>query len=276
MNTDYQRIALAIRYLRENTAGQPKLDSVAASVNLSPSHFQRLFTRWAGISPKQYLQFLTVEYTKQLLQSCSSLDISLRAGLSSTSRLHEHYVKVTAMTPAQYRAAGQGIQITYGFTDSPFGVACLAQSHYGICALAFSDEKQNEFRESLKKHWSHAVLVHDDKTISSVVESIFSRKPKQPFSVAPMGTNFQIQVWNALLNITPGQLGTYKKIAEFIGQPQASRAVARAIAINPIAYLIPCHRVLRSDGTLSGYRWGPIRKQAIIAYEAARTNHLEK
>ena len=273
MNTDYQRIARAIEYLRENVTGQPKLETVAAAVNLSPSHFQRLFTRWAGVSPKQYLQFLTVEYTKQILRSVSTLDATLQAGLSSTSRLHEHYIKIAAMTPAQYRSAGKDLEINYGQADSPFGPVCLATSQHGICSLAFIDNRDDATESALKKQWPQSRLVRNDHGVASIVKKIFSYETKHTFLLAPMGTNFQIQVWNALLNIPPGQLCTYKRIAEYIGQPRASRAAARAIAANPIACLIPCHRVLRSDGNTGGYHWGPVRKQAIIAYEAAQKHN---
>ncbi len=270
MSKDYQRVAQAIQYLRRNVEEQPKLAVVAAEIGLSPAHFQRLFKRWAGVSPKKYLQYLTVEYSKQVLNSASQLDASLHAGLSSTSRLHEHYINVVAMTPAQYRTAGKGLLINYGFAVCPFGLVSLAVTEFGICALSFTDkEDEPEFQKQLSKFWSQANLKRDDRVVNALVNQIFSVNIKHEFVLAPLCSNFQIQVWKALLNISPGQLSTYKRIAEAIGRPTASRAVARAIASNPIAYLIPCHRVLRSDGNLGGYRWGTVRKQAIIAHEAA-------
>jgi AraC family transcriptional regulator of adaptative response/methylated-DNA-[protein]-cysteine methyltransferase len=274
MNRDYQRIAGAIHYLQRHVTEQPALATVAAAVNLSPSHFQRLFKRWAGVSPKQYLQYLTVEYSKQLLHNSSSLETMLHTGLSSTSRLHEHYIRVSAVTPAQYRNAGKDIEITYGIADSPFGMAALAITKYGVCTLQFMDSENKEvFHQSLRQKWKYASLKHDDRIIAALVQDIFSVRKKNVFTLALTASSFQIQVWQALLTIPPGQLSTYKKIAEAIGKPQSSRAVAQALASNPIAYLIPCHRILRSDGSLSGYRWGPVRKQAMIAYEAAQ---LEK
>lgn len=271
MSTDYQRIGRAIAYLQQNVAEQPKLKTVASACGLSPSHFQRVFKRWAGVSPKRYLQFLTVEYCSQKIRSSSTLDVSLHAGLSSTSRLHEHFINMAAVTPGQYRSSGMGVNIIFGFAESPFGIISIAKTENGICALNFSDQQDEpNFKTDLQKQWPHASLARNDKIISAVSRQIFSNNPQNNFVLAPMGSNFQIHVWKALLNIHPGQLATYKQIASAIGQPQASRAVARAIASNPIAYLIPCHRVLRSDGSLSGYRWGTVRKQAMIAREAAQ------
>ncbi len=270
MSYDYQRIAQAIQYLQQHLTEQPKLDEVASVAGLSPAYFQRLFKRWAGVSPKRYLQYLTVEYSNQLLANSSQLDATLNSGLSSTSRLHEHYIKVTAMTPAQYRSAGKELLINYGFTDSPFGVVSLAKTKYGICTLYFSDQcNEHVFYDLLQKQWSQALLKRDDRSVEQVVRQLFTRSAKSKIQLAPTGSNFQIQVWQALLSIPPGQLSTYKRIAAAIGRPTASRAVARAMSSNPVAYLIPCHRVLRADGLLGGYRWGTVRKQAIIAYEAA-------
>ena len=269
MSKDYQRIAQAILYLQQHVTVQPKLDAVASAIGLSAAHFQRLFKRWAGVSPKRYLQYLTVEYSKQILINTNQLDTTLRSGLSSTSRSHEHYIKVTAMTPAQYRSAGKGLVLNYGFADSPFGIVALAKTEYGICLLQFLDQRdESAFYALLQKQWSKAELKRDDQSISQLVQRLFNQDKKSEIQLVPMGSNFQIQVWQALLNIPLGQLSTYKRIAEAIGRPTASRAVAQAISRNPIGYLIPCHRVLRGDGGLGGYRWGTVRKQAIIAHEA--------
>ncbi|MBN1378551.1 MAG: methylated-DNA--[protein]-cysteine S-methyltransferase [Gammaproteobacteria bacterium] len=184
--------------------------------------------------------------------------------------MHEHYIKVSTVTPAQYRNAGKDIEINYGVAESPFGTAGLATTNYGICALEFLESDNiDSFHNSIRRKWKDATFVNRDHDISIIIQKIFSTDKKESFVLTPEGSNFQIQVWRALLNIHSGQLSTYKKIAEFIGKPQASRAVAQAIASNPIAYLIPCHRVVRSDGNLSGYRWGPVRKQAMIDFEAA-------
>lgn len=274
MQTDYQRIETAIRFIREQRESQPRLSDVAAAVNLSPSHFQRLFRRWAGVSPKQYLQFLTVEHAKRMLErDATVLDATLAAGLSSPARLHDHFVTVEAVTPGQYRAGGAGLTLRYGAASCPFGVMLVAASDRGISAASFDEaDSGDEFAAALQTKLPEASLRRDDDLAREIAQGLFADadSTQQPFHLWVRGSNFQIQVWRALLAIPPGEVRTYGQIADEVGRPGASRAVGNAIGANPAAFLIPCHRVIRGDGHYGGYRWGPARKQAILAWESAR------
>ena len=266
---DYRRIERAIQWIRANAGAQPSVEQMAAAVALSPHHFSRLFRRWAGIPPHQYLRTLTMETAKQRLwQSTDLLSLAQDLGLSGTGRLHDLFVQLEAMSPAEYRSRGQGLTIRFGRVDTPFGDAGLALTDRGLCALEFCDGERVEFEKSLCLRWPGALLERDDAKAGGLARRIFTRGPRRvPLHV--QGTNFQIQVWRALLRLPAGSAISYGWLAESIDRPGASRAVGAAVGANPAAFLIPCHRVLRSDGGLGGYRWRPQRKAAMLAWENA-------
>ena len=269
---DYRRIERAILFLDEQFPAQPSLREVAQSVNLSPYHFQRLFKRWAGISPKRFLQFLTLDYAKRALEeSPSVLDAAYAAGLSSPSRLYDLFVAMEAMTPGEFRKKGAGLEIHFGFHPSPFGECLVARTDRGICALFFvlRDNRQ-EALEDLRRRWPEAKLLEAPESAERLVKHIFDgRSHHVPLDIH--GTNFQIKVWQALLKIPPGAVVPYEKVAAGVGKPRATRAVATAIGQNPIAFLIPCHRVIRKVGAIGGYHGGTVRKRAMLAWEAVHT-----
>lgn len=273
LDTDYERISKAIHFLVERTAAQPSLDEVAAHVGLSPFHFQRLFSRWTGVTPKRFLQVLTVERAKTLLrESASLLEVSETVGLSSGSRLYDHFVQLEALTPGEFKRAGSGVTIDYGVHATPFGPAFIAITPRGICRLAFVAEGGVEQQlQELRRHWRHAHLREAPEITGATIPALFGMaKPDRPLSLCVAGTNFQVNVWRALLCIPPGALVSYNQIARAIKQPTAARAVGTAVGANPIAVVIPCHRVIQQSGALGGYRWGEIRKHALHAWEAAR------
>lgn len=273
MNThheDYQRIAQAIAYLQTHFKQQPSLEDLAAHLHLSTFHLQRLFQRWAGISPKRFLQYLTAECAQQRLRAASpTLAVAYDVGLSSTGRLHDLIVNVYAMTPGEYKNGGAGLQVRYGFHASPFGQCLIASTTRGICHLAFVEDQAASLAE-LVTQFPNAQFSEKQDTIASFAQQIFELQAGQ-LALHIKGTNFQIRVWEALLKIPAGALSTYEDIANTIGKPTASRAVGGAIGKNPVGYLIPCHRVIRKSGAISGYRWGSVRKQAILGWEAAQT-----
>ena len=274
LSDDYYRIEQALRYLQANARRQPSLAEVAQGLNLSEYHFQRLFLRWVGISPKRFLQYLTKESAKELLsRSQSLLDVSLAVGLSSPSRLHDLFITCEAVTPGEYKQRGSGLTIRYGFHPTPFGNCLLALTERGLCGLAFADAGQTgALLAELHQRWQQAELVQDAGATAPYAQRIFSLGQSAgeiPLQLYLSGTNFQLQVWQALLRIPPGQLTTYGQVAEVLGRPDASRAVGSAVGDNPIAYLIPCHRVIRKAGELGGYRYGLARKQAILGWEQA-------
>jgi AraC family transcriptional regulator of adaptative response/methylated-DNA-[protein]-cysteine methyltransferase len=286
---DYARVAEAIRYLEDHFREQPSLDDIAASVHLSKYHFQRLFKRWAGVSPTQFMHFLTVDYAKERLVASESVyDTSLDAGLSSAGRLHDLFVTFEAMTPGDYKRLGQGVTIQYGVHDTPFGRCLLASTSKGICALRFvtgpetvnSDPvgpTESAALEELKAEWPRATFVEELESTGEIAAHIFAPeqdKGRRPFHLLLKGTNFQVQVWQALLAIPPGAMVSYQAVAEHIGRPTATRAIAGAVAKNPVGYLIPCHRVINKSGRYHGYRWGPTRKKAILGWEASRRQQL--
>lgn len=270
---DYERIARAIEYLRQHAAEQPDLAAVARHVHLSEFHLQRLFTRWAGVSPKRFLQFLTVEYAKtRLAASRSVLDLAHDAGLSGSGRLHELFVTLEAATPGEVRSGGAGLAIRYGVHASPFGPVLVATTARGICGLHFAEDAKAA-PEQLRSEWPHAELLHGPRATAGIATRVFeplATAPAQPLALLVKGTNFQIQVWRALLALPFGAITAYGEIARRIGQPAAARAVGNAIGANPVAYLIPCHRVLRETGEFGNYRWGDVRKAAMLGWEAAR------
>jgi len=270
---DYARIEQAIHFLEKNFRQQPDLKEVASSIGLSEYHFQRLFSRWAGISPKRFLQFLTVEYAKRLLtESKNLLDVTYESGLSSPGRLHDLFVSCEAMTPGEFKKQAEGLEIIYGFHPSPFGECLLSMTERGICGLDFVPEgKREAVLNELKTEWPKANFTEDPTQTKPVVERIFNPvKDKQALPVVLKGTNFQIKVWQALLKIPSGTVVSYSDIAADIGKPKATRAVANAIARNPVGFVIPCHRVIRKMGKIGEYHWGATRKRAIIAWEASQ------
>lgn len=273
---DYERIEKVINYLAENTFHQPSLDELANYVSLSPHHFQKLFNRWAGLTPKQFLQTLTVEHAKALLdQSASVLDASMDAGLSSPARLHDHFVTLEAMTPGEYKKHGEGISIKYGLVETVFGRAFVAKTNRGICRLNFLQQESgennySELVEAVKADWKNATLVESHDAFSEISGGLFAKNAnRSPIPLHIRGTNFQINVWRALLRIPEGSLSSYQAIANAIDKPKATRAVGTAIGSNPVGYLIPCHRVIRQSGALGGYRWGLARKKAMLVRETA-------
>jgi AraC family transcriptional regulator of adaptative response/methylated-DNA-[protein]-cysteine methyltransferase len=274
LSDDYTRVEQAIRFLDANTQRQPELREIAESVGLSEFHFQKLFTRWVGISPKRFLQFLTKENAKRLLEdSTNLLDAAYEVGLSGPGRLHDLFITCEAVTPGEYKARGEGLTIRYGFHPSPFGECLLATTPRGICSLAFVEKRDRRAAlDELRRQWSKAVLVEDPLVTRPLVRRIFNRDAsslQSSLALLLRGTNFQIKVWEALLCIPPGRVVTYEDIAAFLGKPTASRAVGGAVASNPIPVLIPCHRVIRKVGEFGNYRYGPARKKALLGWEMA-------
>ncbi len=275
LSEDYQRIEQAIRFLEENYRRQPALAEVAAQVGLSEYHFQRLFSRWAGISPKRFIQVLTIDYARQqLAQSETVLDAALEAGLSGPGRLHDLFVTHEAVTPGEFKHKGQGLTIRYGAHPSPFGNCLIGVTERGVAALNFIDGDAERALWEMKRDWPAAKIMHDPQATAPLVQRIFNPQRElqdaTPLPVYLSGTNFQVKVWRALLAIPTGALVSYGTIAQSVGEPRATRAVGTAIGRNSISYLIPCHRVIRSTGVSNNYRWGATRKKAIQAWEAAR------
>jgi AraC family transcriptional regulator of adaptative response/methylated-DNA-[protein]-cysteine methyltransferase len=272
--SDYERVAKAVDFIVAHAGQQPKLEDIAAHVHLSPHHFQRLFSRWAGVTPKRFLQVLTLERAKRLLQDSALplLEVADAVGLSSSSRLYDHFVHIEAVTPAQFRTVGQGLAIRYGVADTPFGAAFVATTPRGVCKVAFPGQADGQPLAELQQDWPAAHFQEDCALAADVAERMFApgRASDRPLSLLVRGTNFQINVWRALLRIPPGRLASYSDIAAAVGKPNAARAVGSAVAANSVAFAIPCHRVIRQDGELGGYRWGTTRKHAIHAWEAAR------
>ncbi len=275
---DYSRIEKAIKFIQEHAEDQPDLDKVAGHLNLSPFHFQRLFKDWSGISPKRFLQYLTVEKAKKLLtESRSVLDTAFETGLSGPSRLHDLFVSVEAVTPGEYKSMGESLRIRYSFQQTPFGECLIALTDRGVCGLSFTGDSSGEIELSiLKDRWKNAVFSEDPAEGRDTAEKIFAgNSGKKDIRILMKGTNFQIKVWTAVLNIPGGYFASYGRIAKEIGCPGASRAVGTALGQNSIGYLIPCHRVFRETGVISGYRWGADRKRAMIVYEASARDGLD-
>jgi len=271
---DYERIAQAIAFMREHHLHQPDLPTIAQYVNLSEYHFQRLFTKWAGISPKRFLQYLTVEYAKsRIAETKNLLDLTLDVGLSSPGRLHDLFVNLEAMSPGEFKTGGAGLQIWYGIHDTPFGKSLIATTARGICNLYFLDAMdENNAIQTLHQEWKKAEIMSDCRVTQEISDRIFNPSALntgKPLVLFVKGTNFQIQIWRGLLKIPFGSMTTYKSLATAINRPTAARAVGNAVGSNPISYLIPCHRVIRESGELGGYRWGIERKTAILGWEAS-------
>jgi len=274
MKSDYQRIAQAIEFINANAKQQPSLENIAAHLHLSPFHFQRLFSQWAGVAPKKYLQILTVDRAKQLLaQSKPLAEVSDSVGLSGSSRLHDHFVQLEAASPGEFKAGGAGMEIRYSVIGGPFGDAFIAVTPRGICKLSFLSNNNIEQQiVDLNAQWPAAKLVNQASETTQMVEALFAGKQtiNGPLSLYVKGTNFQINVWRALLQIEPGCISSYVQVAAAVGKPRAYRAVGTTIGSNQVAFFIPCHRVLQQSGQIGGYLWGETRKHAIHAWESAR------
>lgn len=271
---NYNRIAEAIDYIKENFRSQPNLDEVAKQVHLSPAHFQRLFTEWAGTSPKKFLQYISVEYAKKILkeEQATLWDTSFQTGFSSTSRLHDLFINIEGMTPAEYKNGGNNLHINYSFAESPFGSLLVASTEKGICYMAFEDEEGKALNNLILK-FPKATLYRKLDLLQQNALFVFQKdwSKLNKIKLHLKGTSFQLKVWESLLKIPMGKLSTYGQIAKQIDQPKASRAVGSAIGSNPVAFLIPCHRVIQSSGAIGGYMWGSTRKTALIGWEGAKT-----
>ena len=273
---NYEKIAKAIEYITENAKKQPSLFEVAEEVSISQFHFQRMFTEWAGVSPKKFLQYITADYLKDKIRESTNLvELAESAGLSSQSRVYDLFTGIEAVTPQEYKTGGKGLHISYGFHQTPFGECFIAVTERGICAMAFVDENSKDQQLiMLGKKWHFATIEANQVITENYIHKIFSPHlsslDKLPLMV--QGTNFQLKVWEALLTIPQGAVTTYQQIANSIGNPKAVRAVGTAVGDNPIAFLIPCHRVIRKEGILGEYRWGSLRKKALIGWEAAKTD----
>lgn len=271
--TDYERIKKAIEFIHANFKEQPDLDAVAKEVYLSPFHFQRLFKDWAGVSPKKFLQYISLQHAKKLLQHHTVLDAAYETGLSGSGRLHDLFISIEGMTPGEYKNGGEQLQINYSFAETPFGNIIVASTSKGICHLAFADDEKNALQE-LKTQFPNASFKQVVDTIQQNALFIFTQdwKDLSKIKLHLKGTAFQIKVWEALLRIPMGDVSTYSSIASQVNNPNASKAVGTAIGDNPVAFLIPCHRVIRSTGEFGQYHWGSIRKTAMLGWEAAKVN----
>jgi AraC family transcriptional regulator, regulatory protein of adaptative response / methylated-DNA-[protein]-cysteine methyltransferase len=268
-------VEAAIRFLEANFRRQPRLEEIARSVHLSKYHFQRLFTRWAGVSPTQFLHFLTLDYAKEkLAESRSLLETSFDAGLSGSGRLHDLFVTMEAVTPGQFKGKGAGVEIRYGVHPTPFGPCVLARTSRGICHLSFAqDQETKRALTTLESIWPRAALTEDGDASGELVDRIFASGHQGPVHLHVPGTNFQVNVWRALLTIPSGAMVSYQDMAGCLGRPGSARPVGNAIAANPVAYLIPCHRVITKSGKIHRYHWGTVRKKAMLGWEAA---HAER
>lgn len=270
--TDYDLIASALRFIEDHAEAQPSLEEVAAATGLSPLHFQRVFSRWVGVSPKRYLQYLTLDHARRLLaERFTVLDASYEAGLSSPGRLHDLFLRWEGMTPGEYARKGAGLRIHYGWFMTPFGEALAMGTDRGLCGLAFAAETGREAAMAdMRARWPEAEFVEDAEHLRPWIEAAFGIGKAAELPIAPIGAPFQIKVWEALLAIPSGHVTTYSEIAKRVGNPGAVRAVGTAVGRNPICWLIPCHRAMRRDGQLGGYHWGLPVKRAMLAWESAR------
>jgi len=270
---NYHRIAKAIAYIKEHFKEQPSLNDIAENIHLSPYHFQRLFTEWAGVSPKKFMQYLSIQYAKQLLkdQQATLFETAYQTGLSGTGRLHDLFITIEGMTPGEFKNGGELLTINYSFAESPFGPLIVATTPKGVCYMAFEEEEKKALK-NLQKKFPNALFRRKLDLMQQNALFIFQNdwSKLNEIKLHLKGTDFQLKVWESLLKIPMGKLSSYGNIANTIGKPNASRAVGTAIANNPVAYLIPCHRVIQSTGNFGGYRWGTTRKTAIIGWETAQ------
>jgi len=274
---DYHRIADAIQFIVENHRNQPGLDVVADHVHMSPFHFQRLFTSWAGVSPKKFLQYVSLEHAKQVLQARFSLaEATDEVGLSGTGRLHDLFVNIEGMTPGEYKNGGENLVINYSFAETLFGNVVIGSTPKGICVMQFYDD-ESEALKILSRQFPNATYHRKLDMLQQDALFIFQKDwgRLNEIRLHLKGTDFQLKVWNALLKIPMGALMSYRDVALSMKQPNASRAIGTAIGSNPVAFLIPCHRVIQSSGVIGGYRWGAIRKTALIGWEAAQTTNVQ-
>ena len=273
--TNFSRIEEAIGYINANFKTQPSLEEIAKNIHLSPYHFQRLFTEWAGVSPKKFLQYISVEHAKNMLKKNQSTlsDAAFETGLSGTGRLHDLFINIEGMTPGEYKNGGENLSINYSYAESPFGNILVASTSKGICYMAFADDEK-ETLKTLQKNFPNARYKQMVDLIQQNALYIFTHDWKKLSNIKLhlKGTAFQIKVWETLLKIPMGQLSNYGTIANQIENPKASRAVGSAISDNPVAFLIPCHRVIQSTGNFGQYHWGGNRKTAMIGWEAAKIN----
>src|SRR6478752_1173014 len=274
---DFDRIAKAIDFISKNIKAQPSLEEVAEIVHLSPYHFQRMFSEWAGVSPKKFLQFLTIEYAKKVLETSASKSLAETAelsGLSTTSRLHDLFINIEGMTPGEYKNGGENLSINYSFAESPFGNILVASTSKGISHMGFADDEK-EALKALQKKFPNARYKQVVDLIQQNALYIFTHdwKDLDKIKLHLKGTAFQLKVWETLLKIPMGQLSSYGNIAEQLHAPKASQAVGSAVGSNPVAFLIPCHRVIQSTGVFGQYHWGSIRKTAMIGWEAAKASN---
>lgn len=270
---DYAVVRQVIEFLTENWRDQPSLDAIARHVHMEPTRLQKLFTRWAGLSPKAFLQAVTLDHARALLeQSATVLDTTYEVGLSGPGRLHDLFVTHEAVTPGAYRARGAGLTIRYGFHPSPFGAALVMATDYGLAGLAFADPgTETASLADMMRRWPKADYVEDQAATAPLARRIFDRRqwsPDTPLRIVLIGSDFQIRVWEALLKVPLGHATTYSDVARHIERPEAARAVGAAIGRNPISFVVPCHRVLGRSGSLTGYHWGLTRKRAILGWEA--------
>ena len=274
MNTSYEKIAAAIEFVGQHATQQPELEDIAAAVHTSPFHFQRLFTDWAGISPKKFLQYLTIEHAKQLLSTKQHtvFDAAYETGLSGTGRLHDLFVNIEGMTPGEYKNGGASLRIHYTIGNSVFGKYIAASTGKGICNLSFFQGSNEQPVEELKANWPNAKLLKGTDEHLQRIDDFFNRQAASPAAIKLhlKGSAFQLKVWQALLHIPEGDIATYGRVAKHINQENACRAVGTAIGSNPVGYIIPCHRVIKTMGETGGYRWGATRKKAMLAWEAGQ------
>lgn len=271
----YQRIAQAIEYIQQHFQHQPTLDEVAAQIHLSPAHFQRLFSEWAGTSPKKFLQYISLEHAKSILrskQSASLLETTLQTGLSSSSRLHDLFIQIEGMTPAEYKQGGAGLKIHYQFAETLFGRVLVASTIKGVCALSFTEQDEPALQE-LRAKFPNAEYLQQEDAMQQRALALLTTQPNsiEQVKLHLKGSAFQLKVWESLLKIPAGQLASYADVAAQIDQPKAARAVGTAVAHNPVAFLIPCHRVIQASGVLGNYHWGTTRKTAMIGWESAQS-----
>ncbi len=274
--SDYARVRAAISYLSENWREQPRLADIAAHVGLSEHHFQRLFRRWAGLSPKEFLQAITIDHARALLAgSASLLDAAYEVGLSGPARLHDLFVDHEAMTPGDFKRGGAGLEMDYGFHPSPFGLALIMATARGVSGVAFADDEhgRDKVLADMCRRWPNAGYRPNPERTAPYARRIFDARawrPDQPLKIVLIGTDFEIRVWQTLLSLPMGRAVTYSDIAAHVCTPKAARAVGSAVGRNPVSFVVPCHRVLRKDGNLGGYHWGVTRKKAIIGWEAGQ------